>query len=70
MRKYRKEQDAGGCYVDADGVRYALYSCRRHADAKGVNVGWTAFESEETCLAAWGLSPLPPEAVSMTSEDC
>lgn len=70
MMIYRCEQDENGPYRDETGKRFSLYACRRHADAKGVNVGWTAFESAEACLAAWGLSPLPPEAVSMTSEDC
>lgn len=63
MKYYLKEQEPNGSYVDAEGVRYALYTCRRHADERGVNVGWEAFESMEACLAAWGLryEPLPEQ---------
>lgn len=67
MKFYRKEQEASGSYVDASGARYEIYACRRHADERGINVGWTPFESLETCLAAWGLmyTPVsPPEPVS------
>lgn len=67
MKYYRKEPDAGGSYVDTTGERYEIYACRRHADERGINVGWTPFESLETCLAAWGLMYNPqtePETIS------
>lgn len=62
MKYYRKEADAGGSYVDTTGERYEIYACRRHADERGINIGWAPFENIEACLTAWGLAydPISP----------
>lgn len=51
----KKELDSNGDFCDSEGFRWAIFTCRRIRTHKGINVGWTAFDSFEECLAAWGL---------------
>lgn len=55
---YCKIVQVDGDYIDAEGTRWMVNSCRRIRTTEGVNVGWTEFPSLDTALKAWGLEPV------------
>lgn len=61
MMFFRKDMDASGGFVDADGLRWSVSMARRVRSAAGVNVGYVPFASLEEALAAWGLSAVEME---------
>lgn len=52
---YKRIMMLDGPYVDAAGQRWDVCAAFRVRDAKGVNVGYEEFPSQEDALAAWGL---------------
>ena len=71
---YKKENSDYGDYVDAQGARVALYSASSIICPPGQTPeenGWHEFESEEACLAAWGLEVSTRYEVRSTKfEEC
>lgn len=55
MMYFKKSPDPMGEYCDAAGVRFSIAVARRIRTARGVNVGYEAFESLEEALDEWGL---------------
>lgn len=60
---YKLEKDENGNVRDKDGVRYMLSECRVAYTPKGVNYGYTEFESRSACLEALELTELTEEEI-------
>lgn len=66
---YKKYEDEYGELKDSNGKRYMLSECVSAGTPKGLNVGYTFFNTREECLSSWGLTevseeemfPAPPE---------
>lgn len=64
MSVYKAEPDKHGDYIHKSGQRYIIVCCRRYANDKGINVGWTEAHSLEDFAASaalrWEPLPEPP----------
>lgn len=58
---FRKTLDRNGDFVADDGNRYSLSWAKRIRTRNGINVGYELFDSLESALMAWNLSPVEEE---------
>ena len=63
---YKLEKDENGNVKDKNGVRYMLSECRIAYTPRGVNYGYTEFESRAAALAAYNVEDIPEEELFNT----
>ncbi len=58
---YKKEKNESGDYIDIEGVRYFTNECNEAYTPKGLNIGFTFFETKEEMMNEWKLKEIPLE---------